>query len=221
MRKRILITGVTGNVGQACLKHAARNNWEYYGISRSLNIDLTDWEGVSSAMHTFPRFDLVVLTHGIQRPATLKEMTPQLWKDVVGNNLDAAAAITVALIQNEQMKSGGLIVYFSSIQATQPRAGRGAYATAKAGIEGLAKIAAVELIDSNVRTVALRIGQMSLPMAGIQFSPEQIEHLKTKIPLPWVTPEAIAKLVFSLYEQESLTGQVIEISSAHNLMIWE
>lgn len=221
--KTVLVTGNTGNVGNACVRYvrARSQEWELRGISRSYNFDLTDWDDTAAwvGAHSAP-FNLVIMTHGVQDPCFFAGMTGQDWNNIIENNLSSAASLTAALIQECKIAIGGLIVYFSSIQATQPRAGRAPYAAAKAGIEGLMRAAAVEIADLGARAVALRIGQMTTPMQGIQFGKDEMDYIKKRIPGPLVDPDDIARLCFQLYEQPSLNGEVIEVSSGHAFNIW-
>jgi 3-oxoacyl-[acyl-carrier protein] reductase len=218
---RALITGSTGNVGYACMELAKREGWQAVGVSRGEGLDLTRWAEVNAwAENRRESFDLVVMAHGVQIPGLLPHIGPLSWGKVINNNLTSAAVLTSALMEYERVAPGGLVVYCSSIQATQPRAGRGAYAAAKAGLEGLMRAAAVEWAGDGVRAVALRLGQLTATMRGVTFDEAQAEAIKRYTPLPWVDPADVARLCFDLYRQPSLTGVVLEISSGHHLSVW-
>ena len=158
--KRVLITGITGNLGQAVQGEFWAEGWGVLGVSRSGNagVDLKDWQQADEFIQAAGEFDLVFMAHGVVETALLGETDAEMWANVVGNNLEAAWILTDALKRHKRMKEGGLIVYCSSIQATQPRAGRGLYCVAKAGLEGLTRAAAVEFAADGVRTVCLRLG---------------------------------------------------------------
>lgn len=225
MKHNVLITGINGNVGIKCLEMVQRMAWDYTGIAREYKTDLSNWDDVwrfaNQKQIDQEKFDLVIMAHGSQQTATLDEIMRIQYHDIIDNNLTSSAYLTMALKQCDLMNEGGLIIYFSSIQATQPRAGRFAYAIAKSGIEGLTRSAAVEFFENDVRCVGLRIGQMTKAMKGIEFTPKQMTDIEANIPLPLVSPESVAQLCFNLYFQKSITGTVIEISSGHNLNIWE
>lgn len=221
MSKRVLITGATGNVGKACQDYAKANGWDVTGACRKNGLDLSNWQKVHDWVYGAAPYDLVIMAHGVQRPTLLKNMRPGDWSYVIENNLTSSLNLISALLDFERINRGGMVVYFSSIQASQPRAGRGAYAAAKAGIEALARSTAVEGFNAGIRSVALRVGQMTTPMQDIHFNEAEMKLLKDQIPLEWVSPEAVARLTFALYEQPSITGEVIEISSGHKLSIWQ
>lgn len=229
MSKRALVTGSTGNVGKATISLLLANGWEVVGAARHVDrdsgydtcaVDLADPDKISQFIRR-QQFDLVVMTHGTQHGVEIGDPAFESWYlEIIDNNLTSAVHLTNHLLFNKLLNPGALIIYCSSIHATQPRAGRGPYAIAKAGLEALARVVAIEQADKGIRAVALRLGQMSQPMRGIVFTPEQEAAIKDKTPLQWVEPAEIAALCLSLYEQKSLTGETIEISSGHNLNIW-
>ncbi len=220
--KRVLITGITGNLGHAVQGEFWPEGWGVLGVSRSGNagVDLKDWQQVDEFIQAAGEFDLVFMAHGVVDTARLGETDSEMWANVVGNNLESAWILTDALKRHRRMKEGGLIVYCSSIQATQPRAGRGLYCVAKAGLEGLTRAAAVEFAADGVRTVCLRLGQMERLMGGMEFGEEERKAVEALIPLPWVPFDEAARLGLALYEQRSLTGEVIEVSSGHRFSVW-
>lgn len=217
----VLIAGATGNVGQACVKRYETVGWQVKAISTS-DVDLTNWYSTDTFVHSLPaKYDLVVMAQGTQAKYLLKDLDHKSWFHIVGNNLESAASLTSALMNHNKIAPNGLVVYCSSIQATQPRAGRGAYAAAKAGLEGLSRAVAVELKDIHARTVTLRLGQMTAQMKGIEFDNETAQALRARCFLPWVSPESIADFIASLYRLTFITGEVIEITSGQALNVWE
>lgn len=225
---RALITGSTGNVGSATAKLLLANGWEVIGAARHVDydsgydthaVDLADPDEISQFIPR-KKFDLVVMTHGTQHGVEIGDPAFESWyKEIVDNNLTSAVHLTNHLIFNKLLNPGALIVYCSSIHATQPRKGRGPYSLAKAGLEALARVVAIEQAPT-ARAVALRLGQCSQPMKGIVFTPEQEAAIRDKTPLQWVEPAEVAALCLALYDQKSLTGETIEISSGHSLNIW-
>lgn len=225
---RALVSGATGNVGRACAELLTLQGWQVVGVSRGGSdladyhaVDLSDIDAISQFIPSRQPFDLAVMTHGTQHGVEIGDMEFSGWyKEILDNNLNSAVYLTDVLIGEGKLNPGALIVYCSSIHATQPRKGRGPYSVAKAGLEALARVVAIEQSGAGIRAVALRLGQMAQPMKGIVFTPEQEAAIKEKTPLQWVEPDEIAALCLSLYGQKSLTGETIEISSGHSLNIW-
>jgi len=220
----VLVTGATGNVGKAVVAHAKKLNWHATRVSRrgddgAIGVNLSSWPVADFLCRKVPQVDLVVMAHGVQVPTEIIDVTETQWKTIIDTNLMSCVALTQALLKNEKLNEGALIVYCSSIQAFTPRRGRGLYAIAKSGLEALCRTAAVELAPE-VRAVALRLGQLTKTMGGVEFSQEERERLEIRAMLPWVAPDDVAKLCFNLYEQKSLTGCVIDLDSGHGRNVW-
>lgn len=223
---RALVTGATGNVGKATIELLHIQGWAVVGLSRGGSqisdyhaVDLSNQDEVikfTKSLRGF--FDLVIMTHGTQKAVELGSYTDD-YDNIRVNNLDSAVYLTDALIHFDKLNPGALIIYCSSIHATQPRAGRGPYAIAKAGLEALARVVAIEQAP-NIRAVALRLGQLTQVMRGVVFTEAQFKAIEERTPYPWVEPMDVAKLCLALYEQKSLSGAVIDVNSAHNLNVW-
>lgn len=240
---RALVTGATGNVGRKATVHLLENGWNVVSVSRSITAPIPDeWKDqyrnlethrlslcIDIDINTFlinqAPFDLVIMAHGVQQPAELGTANfIDTYYAVMDGNLTSAVYLTQALIEQDKLNEGALIVYCSSIHSTQPRKSRGPYAIAKAGLEALTKIAAVEGAGY-WRAIGLRLGQLEndgqpATMKGIRFSPEQLETLKSRCLTPWVKTENIAKLCLSLYEQTEISGAILDVDSGHSLNIW-
>lgn len=228
-RKRILVTGVSGNVGSACAELFLANNWEIVGCARSIrtgwnsdhSVDLSKPDEVSEFIVPQSPFDLVVMTHGTQHGIEIGDLDYMKWyQDVMNNNLHSAVCLTNALIEHGQLYREALIVYCSSIHATQPRASRSPYAIAKAGLEALARSVAIEQSGMGIRAVALRLGQLAEPMKGVIFTKEQEDAIKKLTPLKWVSPAEVATLCLALYGQKSMTGATLDLNSGHSINAW-
>lgn len=218
--KRILITGITGNLGRGAESVFAEvGGWHVEGVSRQTGLDLAAWGAVRQWAEYQDPFDIVLMAHGVQKKVMISEFDQDSWAQVVDGNLKSAAILSMALVKYKLLNPGALVVYCSSIQATQPRAGRGLYAMAKGGLEVLGRAMAIELAPE-ARAMTLRLGQMQGQMAGIVFSEVERRKIMDRTPLPWVSFEDTTRLVMALYEQPSLSGEVWEISSLHKFNIW-
>lgn len=223
---RALVSGATGNVGRACAELLTLQGWQVVGVSRGGSdladyhaVDLSNQDEVVRFAKSLPGlFDLVVMTHGTQKAVELGSYCDD-YDNIRANNLDSAIYLTDVLIHFGKLNPGALIVYCSSIHATQPRAGRGPYAIAKAGLEALARVVAIEQAP-DIRAVALRLGQLTQVMKNVVFTEAQFKAIEERTPYPWVEPMDVAKLCLALYEQKSLSGAVIDVDSAHSINVW-
>ena len=233
IRRNVLITGITGNLGKACLRRFGDD--EVTGFSRKrfvykkagepetfINDDVTS-QYQNYVLNDDP-INLVIMAHGVQKLVYLNSllaMTIENYEMVMEENLTSAVKITNDLFYYERLAPNALIVYCSSIQASHPRRGRFAYAIAKAGLETLAKCVHAET-GGKVRAVTLRLGQMEALMGGVEFTPEERVAMEEKTePIPWVSFRETAAFIDALYYMNSVTGVTIPIMSGHGLTpIW-
>lgn len=209
---KALLSGASGNVGGALVEVFKENGIDYDAVSSRVG----SWSDIADQVGY--EYDLVVLANGVQQPTSLEDVGEKECERIIWGNLTFTIGVVHSVIG--RINPGALFVFFSSIQASQPRFGRGVYAAAKGGVESLMRATAVEVGEIHARAVALRLGQMTTQMKGVTFSDAQKQFLQNKCPLGWVTPEDVAKMVVDLYYQPAITGTVIEISSGQNLNVW-
>src|SRR5256712_2162947 len=123
--------------------------------------DVTQREQVESAVQaavdTFGRLDILVCCAGITRDNLLFKMTDEDWDGVIDTHLKgsffACRAAQAVMVQQQY----GKIVLLSSTSALGNR-GQTNYATAKAGLQGMARTLAIELRRFNINVNAVAPG---------------------------------------------------------------
>lgn len=216
---RILITGLTGNVGTACRNKALELEWQVRGIAKSINLDLCDWGATERFLDNQEPFDLVVAAHGWHHIDRIAELNEKMWHRVMDNNATASASLTANLLKYHKLNAGGLIIYCTSIQGSHTRAGRGAYSAAKNAEEGLMRAVAAE-IGPDRRALCLRMGQLETQMSSINLPEAEVKRLQAKCYTPWVPVAEVAEMCFALYEMKHMTGTCVELDSGHSKNIW-
>jgi meso-butanediol dehydrogenase/(S,S)-butanediol dehydrogenase/diacetyl reductase len=81
----------------------------------------------------FGGLDGLVLNAGVAHSGTIGSMSPELWRDTLATNLDAAFYATRAALPR-LLESRGAVVAVASIAAMRSGPGQGAYAASKAGL---------------------------------------------------------------------------------------
>ncbi|MCP5044573.1 MAG: bifunctional aldolase/short-chain dehydrogenase [bacterium] len=122
----------------------------------SLSFDVTDFDSVAHAFESlslrFGGVDIVVPNAGIAHVATIEELDPKRFEQVLAVNLAGAFNTMKASIPIfRRQQSGGNIVLISSKNVPDPGAAFGAYSASKAGAHQIGKIAALELAELGVR----------------------------------------------------------------------
>jgi 3alpha(or 20beta)-hydroxysteroid dehydrogenase len=167
-----------------------------------------DWAAaVAMAVEQFGRLDILINNSGIQRMATIAEMSLNDFQTVLDVNLTGTFIGLRAAIRPMQDAGGGSIVNIASIAGLVGTAGGATYAASKHAVIGLTKVAAMELGAAGIRVNAVCPGPVDTPLtqslnedAGF----DAIALLAKKIPLQRsAQPEEITNLVTFLASDES------------------
>jgi 3-oxoacyl-[acyl-carrier protein] reductase len=121
---------------------------------------------IAVAVDTFGRIDVAVNCAGIGYLAAVDEHPVDRWRAV----LDVCLTGTFLAVKHEAhamlAHGGGAIVNISSISGRQVSEGMAAYCSAKAGVDMLTRVAAVELGPRGVRVNAIAPGFVETPMTA-------------------------------------------------------
>lgn len=148
--------GMAEDSGLRSAEHAAAGIREAGGEAVANTDDIATWEGgealVAQAIERFGRLDGLVLNAGIIRDRMLVNMEESDWDGVMAVHLKghfaplrAAANHWRALSKSTGQSAGGRVVMTSSEAGLFGNVGQANYSAAKAGIVGLALVAAREL----------------------------------------------------------------------------
>ncbi len=135
---------------------------------------------IKTAVQAFGRLDILVNNAGILRDKTLLKMEDELWDSVIAVHLRGTFACTraAANVMKEQ-GTGGRIINTTSVAGLIGNFGQANYGSAKAGIYGFTRVAALELIKYGITVNAI--------------SPLAITRLTED--LPWAKAEGVQDLL--------------------------
>jgi len=175
---------------------------------------------VERALSDYARLDILVACAGILRDNLLFKMSDEDWDAVIDTHLKgtflAARAAQAPMVKQRY----GKMVFLSSTSALGNR-GQSNYATAKAGLQGMAKTMAIELGQFNVNVNAVAPGFIETRMTravaertGVDY--EQLKQdIASRTPLRRIgQPEDVANVIAFLCSDEAsyVSGQVIYIA---------
>ncbi|MEW6269061.1 MAG: SDR family NAD(P)-dependent oxidoreductase [Thermodesulfobacteriota bacterium] len=178
--------------------------------------DVADWGAVASmfaaAGNDFGGFDVVVANSGVaSRPASVADMDPAYWRQVLGVDLDGVFHTCKAGVP--LLKPRGSVLVVSSIGADLCAPYGAPYYVAKAGANALVKVLAKELAPERKRVNCIAPGMVASDM-GDRLVKALGEGVVGTIPLGRIgQPEDIgAAAVFLVSDDASfITGKILRI----------
>lgn len=182
-------------------------------------VDVADEDSVASGMRRvldgLGRLDILVNNAGINgRVADVEDYAFQEWQRVLRVNLDGVFLCCRAAVPAMRARGYGRIVNVASIAGKEGVPGIAAYAASKAGVIGLTKSLARELIDTGILVNCLAPVMVETDLLK-QMTPEHIERSKAKIPMGRLLqiPELAAVAAFAASPECSFTtGFTFDVS---------
>jgi 3-oxoacyl-[acyl-carrier protein] reductase len=241
LRKRAIITGASSGVGRATAMRFAAEGWDVCVTARRaheltrLHAELVSGKhlvcpGDYSDPGTAERIGLAVAEQwgevdalvncaGIYFPVHSIDTPMEQWRPAFDVMINGALYLTRAAVGH--MADGGRIVHVTSIHGERAEAMASAYAMAKAAINQLCRVLAIELAPRGILVNAIAPGFIDTPMSVVNGVNEletewfrQSYVLGHHLPLKRAArPEEIAGVAFFLAGPDAsyITGQVITV----------
>lgn len=224
-RRTAAVIGGASGLGAACVERLRADGWQVAvgdlaaapGTTGITAVDVTDEGSVAAFLDPLGPLDLVVVTAGVSTLARVVDHPVEEWRRVVD------VCLTGSFIATQQaarrMASGGSIVLLSSLNARQPGTGLAAYCAAKAGLEMLVQVSALELGPQGVRVNAVAPGLVPTPLTAPALDIPGIEDdYLANTPLGRAgTPQEVASAVAYLADAGWVTGHVLALDGGARL----
>jgi len=183
---------------------------------RAFNV--SDPEAVKQAfkelVDTFGRIDVLVNNAGITRDNLLALMKTSEWDEVMETNLKGAFLCSQAVVKPMMRQRYGRIVNVTSVVGLVGNPGQCNYSAAKAGLIGLTRSLAREIISRKITVNAVAPGFIETDMT-FALPEKAREVMLAQIPAGrYGKPEDIAAAVAFLASDAAgyITGQVIHVN---------
>ncbi len=224
--KKVLITGSTGAIGEACAKYFHnegyfvylhyRNNTEKANKlqsslqnSKTIQFDITDKKSVRSALENI-EVDILINNAGITKDNLFFWMSDEEWDSVINTSVNGTYYVTKAVLKNMIANKSGAIINIASVSGIAGNAGQTNYSAAKGAIIAFTKALSAEVARYNIRVNAVAPGLIASQMT----KDLPLKEMKKNIPLQRIgKPEEVAECVFFLADKASyVTGEILNIS---------
>lgn len=190
-------------------------------------LDVTDYdqaqEIAQETLDKFGRIDILVNNAGIFPTATLDEMTPEEWQQVIDINLTGVFNVTKAVLPTMREQEYGRIVNISS--ASGGHVGWSGdlshYAASKGGVVGFTRSAAIGLGPDGITMNAVVPGMIDTGAAEEVSEEEEIEAAVNMTPVRRQgEPEELASAVVYLASEPAafITGSSLLVDGGYTLI---
>jgi 3-oxoacyl-[acyl-carrier protein] reductase len=175
---------------------------------------------VAATMDAHGGLDIAVSNAGVNRDSLLHKMTNEEWSDVISTSLDGGFYVSRAVQRHMVERKYGRIVFIGST-AYAGNIGQVNYATAKAGLHGMAKTVALELGTFGITANVVVPGHIESPMThaladrlGVDYEEIRADRIRVNAVKRVGTPEDVASAVAYVASEEAgyVTGQVLTVA---------
>ncbi len=224
--KKVLITGATGAIGEACARAFHDTGYFVYlhylsseakakalntelPNSQILQFDVSKKEEVFSALENL-ELDVLINNAGIAKDNLFFWMNDEEWGDVINTSVNGTFHVTKAVIKNMISNKKGSIVNVASVSGLVGNAGQTNYSAARGAMIAFTKALSVELARYEIRVNAVAPGLIESQMTDNL----DLKEMKKAIPLRRIgKPQEVAECVLFLADKASyVTGEVLNIS---------
>ncbi len=224
----VLVTGGSRGIGLACARRFLQGGDQVAVTYRTappeglpgvlaVPCDVTRPEDVAAAFDkveaTLGRVEVLVANAGITRDTLLLRMAEDDWAAVIDTNLTGVYRVVRRALGPMVRARSGRVVLVSSVGAFLGTPGQVNYASAKAGLLGMARSLAREVGSRGITVNVVAPGIVETDMIAA-LGPQRVEQMRSMVPLGrTASPDEVAGAVAFLASADAayVTGALLPV----------
>ncbi|WP_109471207.1 3-hydroxybutyrate dehydrogenase [Ornithinimicrobium cavernae] len=186
--RTVLVTGGASGIGEAIARRSARDGHRVVVADRdragadrvaaelggeAWHVDLADTVALEALRL---ECDVLVNNAGIQRVAPIQELDPEDFRLIQRVMVESPFLLVRAALPHMYAQGWGRIINVSSAHGLRASEFKVAYVTAKHGLEGLSKVAALEGAAHGVTSNCINPGYVRTPLVEKQIADQAATH---------------------------------------------
>jgi NAD(P)-dependent dehydrogenase (short-subunit alcohol dehydrogenase family) len=200
---KVVIANRRANTGNQVVQRIIEDGGEAIFISTDVSDSAQVRNLVGRTIQTYGQIDILFNNAGIGISAPFWEMSEEDWNRIIAVDLTGHFLCAKYVVPHMLVQGGGAIVNMSSVLGISTFANQTAYTTCKAGIIGMTKAMALDLVSREIRVNCIIPGSIDTPMMWESYSPEELPKVRVEaakaVPMGRVAPpEEIASAVLFL-----------------------
>jgi NAD(P)-dependent dehydrogenase (short-subunit alcohol dehydrogenase family) len=213
---RVLICGRKQENLDRAVERLREKGWEVAGKTANVG----HWDQVEAlvgaAEEMFGRLDIIVNNVGMNiLTPSVADAEESLWDKIVQTNLKGTFLVCKAGVRLMKRQGGGKIINISSIAARKAALGMGIYSVAKAGVEMLTRVLAVELARDHIQVNGVAPCMVKTPFSGLFWTnPDLLKQITQAIPAGRIaeTDDVVGAVLFLASNlSDFVTGEVLTV----------
>ena len=206
-----VVTGAAGAIGSACVRLLHERGWTITGIDVAdppsgheyvswHMVDVRDREALGEVAEHTGRVKLLINGAGFGDRAPAAEMSVEQWQSVLDVCLTGTFLTSQAFYPNLCAAEGAVVMNIASLAAQRSCALHANYCAAKAGVESLTQVLALEWAADQIRVIAVSPGVVNTPIVRKNMAPgsEREKAIIGMTPLGRLFgPQELARLILA------------------------